>query len=69
MIDLYAVQFEADEATAGAAKKRIRTTVDLVERWIETAYKRQFGSALALPKDDFSLEMNDGRLISKATLA
>ena len=67
MIDLYAVQFETDESSAATAQKQARTTIELVERWIETAYKRQFGSALTLPPDDFSLDLHNGRLISRAT--
>jgi hypothetical protein len=67
VIDLYAVQFETDESSTATAQKQTRTTIELVERWIETAYKRQFGSALTLPPDDFSLDPHNGRLISRAT--
>ncbi|MGA2897853.1 MAG: hypothetical protein ABSE27_09685 [Acidobacteriaceae bacterium] len=67
MIDLYAVQFEADELNISAARKRVQTTIDLVENWIVSAYRRQFGVSLSIPKDDFSLDLQNERLISRST--
>lgn len=68
MIDLYAVQLEAEEATIADARKRARITTELVKNWIETAYRRQFNNLVIVPQDDFSLDLQKGRVISKSTI-